>query len=101
MLNRDTRVDILLLFWARQLGCDTRLRRIFSRLFIFFVAILCQFKECMSDSVTKYNYVGDTKISALIKKPNANKCTLSEIFKCFRLLERNWTCDENDFEIKK
>ena len=37
-------------------------------------------KECMSDSVTNYNYVGDTKISVSIKKPNANKCTLSEIF---------------------
>jgi len=34
----------------------------------------------MSDSVTKYNYVGDTKISVSIKKANANKCTLSEIF---------------------
>jgi len=40
------------------------------------------FKECMSDSVTNYNYmyVGDTKISVSIKKINANKCTLSEIF---------------------
>ena len=37
-------------------------------------------KECMSDSVTNYNYVGDTKISVSIKKTNANKCTLSEIF---------------------
>jgi len=37
-------------------------------------------KECMSDSVTNYNYVGDTKISISIKKTNANKCTLSEIF---------------------
>ena len=34
----------------------------------------------MSDSVTSYNYVGDTKISVSIKKTNANKCTLSEIF---------------------
>ena len=35
----------------------------------------------MSDSVTNYNYVGDTKISVSIKKKtNANKCTLSEIF---------------------
>ena len=25
-------------------------------------------KECMSDSVTNYNYVGDTKISESIKK---------------------------------
>jgi len=25
-------------------------------------------KECMSDSVTNYNYVGDTKISVSIKK---------------------------------
>ena len=38
------------------------------------------FKECMFDSVTNYNYVGDTKISVSIKKTNANKCTLSEIF---------------------
>jgi len=37
-------------------------------------------KECMSDSVTSYNYVGDTKVSVSIKKTNANKCTLSEIF---------------------
>ena len=37
-------------------------------------------KECMSDSVTNYIYVGDTKISVLIKKTNANECTLSEIF---------------------
>jgi len=37
-------------------------------------------KKCMSDSVTNYNCVGDTKISVLIKKTNANKCTLSEIF---------------------
>ena len=34
----------------------------------------------MSDSVTNYNFVGDTKISVSIKKTNANKCTLSEIF---------------------
>jgi len=34
----------------------------------------------MSDSVTNYNYVGNTKVSVLIKKTNANKCTLSEIF---------------------
>jgi len=26
------------------------------------------FKECMSDSLTNYNYVGDTKISVSIKK---------------------------------
>ena len=37
-------------------------------------------KKCMSDSVTNYNYVGDTKISVSNKKTNANKCTLSEIF---------------------
>jgi len=29
---------------------------------------LLMFKECMSDSVTNYNYVGDTKISVSIKK---------------------------------
>ena len=36
----------------------------------------------MSDSVTNYNYnyVGVTKIGVSIKKTNANKCTLSEIF---------------------
>jgi len=34
----------------------------------------------MSDSVTNYNYVGDTKIRVSIKQTNANKCTLSEIF---------------------
>jgi len=38
------------------------------------------FKERMSDSVTNYNNVGDTKICVSIKKTNANKCTLSEIF---------------------
>jgi len=37
-------------------------------------------KECMSDSVTNCNYVEDTKISVSIKKTNANKCTISEIF---------------------
>ena len=34
----------------------------------------------MSDSVTNYNYVGDTKVSVSIKITNANKCTLSEKF---------------------
>ena len=34
----------------------------------------------MSDSFTNYNYVGNTKVSVWIKKTNANKCTLSEIF---------------------
>jgi len=34
----------------------------------------------MSNSVTNYNYVGDIKISVSIKKTNANKCTLSEMF---------------------
>ena len=33
----------------------------------------------MCDSVTNYNYVGNTKVSVSIKKNNANKCTLSEI----------------------
>jgi len=37
-------------------------------------------KECISDSVTNYNYVGDTKVGVSIKKTNANTCTLSEIF---------------------
>ena len=40
----------------------------------------CLFKECMSDSVTNYNFVGNTKISVSIKKFNANKCTLGKIF---------------------
>jgi len=31
----------------------------------------------MSDSVTNYNYVGDTKVSVSIKKTNENKCTLT------------------------
>jgi len=34
----------------------------------------------MSDSVTDYNYVGDTQISASIKNTNANRYTLGEIF---------------------
>ena len=36
----------------------------------------------MSIYVTNYNYmyVGNTKLSVSIKKTNANKCTLSEIF---------------------
>ena len=42
--------------------------------------ITADFKEYMSDYVTNYNYVGNTKVSVLIKKTNANKCTLSEIF---------------------
>jgi len=37
-------------------------------------------KEYMSDSVTNYNYVGNTKVGVLIKKTNSNKSTLSEIF---------------------
>ena len=32
------------------------------------MCILGTFKECMSDSVANYNYVGDTKISVSIKK---------------------------------
>jgi len=38
------------------------------------------FKGDMSDSVTNYSYIGNTKVSESIKKTNANKCTLSEIF---------------------
>ena len=38
------------------------------------------FKECMSDSVINYNFVGNTQISISIKKTNANKCTLGELF---------------------
>jgi len=37
-------------------------------------------KEYMSDPVTNYNYIEDAKVSVSIKKSNANKCTLSEIF---------------------
>ena len=37
-------------------------------------------KGICPDSVTSYNYVGNTKVSVSIKKTNANKCTLSEIF---------------------
>ena len=37
-------------------------------------------QEYMSDSFTNYNYVGNTKVSVSIKKTDANKCTLSEIF---------------------
>ena len=39
-----------------------------------------KFKWDMSDSVTNYNYVGNTKVSVSIKKTNANKCTLGDIF---------------------
>jgi len=42
--------------------------------------LLHTIKECMSDSVTNYNYEGDTKVSVSIKKTYAKKCTLSEIF---------------------
>ena len=38
------------------------------------------FKEYMSDPVTNYSYIEDAKVSVSIKKTNANKCTLSEIF---------------------
>ena len=44
---------------------------------VHFYVIKIYLKECMSDSVTNYNYVGNTKISVSIKKANANKCTLS------------------------
>jgi len=50
---------------------------------IAFQHILVQYgvllKECRSDSVTNYNYVGDTKISVSIKKTNANKCTIKSV----------------------
>jgi len=32
----------------------------------------------MSDSVTNYNYVGNSKVSVSIKKTNANKCTFKQ-----------------------
>ena len=51
---------------------------LFCALYVFGIAY--ELKECMSDSVINYNYVGDTKISVSIIKTNANKCTLSEIF---------------------
>ena len=38
---------------------------------VHFNVIKIYLKECMSDSVTKYNYVGDTKICVSIKKTNA------------------------------
>ena len=47
---------------------------------VHFYVIKIYLKECTSDSVTHYNYVGNTKISISIKITNANKCTLSEIF---------------------
>ena len=47
---------------------------------VHFYVIKIYLKECMSDSVTNYNYVGNTKISVSIKKTNANKCKLSEKF---------------------
>ena len=34
----------------------------------------------MFDPVTNYNYKEDAKVSVSIKKTNANKCTLSQIF---------------------
>ena len=34
----------------------------------------------MSDPVNNYNYIKDAKVSVSIKKTNANKCTLGEIF---------------------
>jgi len=34
----------------------------------------------MSDPVTNYSYIEDAKVSVSIKKTNANKFTLSEIF---------------------
>ena len=37
-------------------------------------------KGYMSDPVTNYNNIEDAKVSVSIKKSNANKCTLSEVF---------------------
>jgi len=42
--------------------------------------ILKVFKWGTYDPVNNYNYVEDTKVSVSIKKTNAKKCTLSEIF---------------------
>jgi len=36
--------------------------------FTIIINYYTSFKECMSDSVTNYNYVGDTTISVSIKK---------------------------------
>ena len=41
----------------------------------FYYKIFFLFKGDMSDAVTNYNYVGNTKVSVSIKKTNANKCT--------------------------
>ena len=38
VLKRHRQVDIMVLFWLRQLGFDTRFRRIFSRLFFSLLA---------------------------------------------------------------
>jgi len=37
-------------------------------------------KVYMFDPATHYNYIEDAKVSVSIKKTNANKCTLSDIF---------------------
>jgi len=44
-----------MVYWKRQSACHKTNTKY-------------KFKECMSDSVTNYNYVGDTKISVSIKK---------------------------------
>ena len=49
-------------------------------IYINIISLKKMLKEYMSDSVTNYNYVGNTKVSVSIKKTYANKCTLSEIF---------------------
>ena len=71
--------------YFRQKQNDVTVRHIPLKLVCFATVVphferLNTFKECMSDSVTNYNCVGDTKISVSIKKPNANKCTLSDIY---------------------
>jgi len=66
-----TTIDMLVDTWIRgfQIICN-----------IIEVNTYFYVKGDMSDSVTNYNYVGNTKVSVSIKKTNANKCTLSEIF---------------------
>jgi len=44
------------------------------------VATLADVKGDRFDPVNNYNYVEDKEVSVSIKKTNANKCTLSQIF---------------------
>ena len=66
----------------RMLLCTSILERTFKSFTLVMWQHCCYFcvKGNMSDSATNYNYVGNTKVSASIKKTNAHKCTFSEIF---------------------